>query len=316
MRYFRRDFAFGTMSVCDFLMWRENNHAFEEPSLFRNKVMDIGGGARFPEQTQGAAVTAGFFPTLGVRPLIGRTFSESEDKPVSGSLTVLGESIWRRRFGASAAVLGQTILVDGAPSTVVGVMPGAFRFPRRDTEVWTNLPLDPLARFGPWFYRGLSRLKPGVSMEQAQAETNQIALRIMQANPYYKRLMLPLMPMRDALLGTTLRPAILALAGAVVLVLLIAVANVANLTLARATVREREMALRLCLGAGRGRLVRQLLTESALLSAMGGAAGLALAWGGVALIRAWNPGNLPLIDSVRLDSGAPADDCCRGASSS
>src|ERR1700687_960450 len=118
--------------------------------------------------------------------------------------------------------------------------------------------------------------------------------------------MLTLLPLRDALLGVTLKPAILVLAGAVGLVLLIAVVNVANLMLARATVREREMALRLSLGARRGRLVRQLLTESVLLAVMGGTAGLALAWGGIELIRAWNPGNLPFIDSVRLDWAALA----------
>jgi putative ABC transport system permease protein len=304
MRYFPRDFEFGTMCIRDYLMWKANNRVFEEPSLFSSRRMDIGGNGGVPEQVRGASVTAGFFSTLGVRPLVGRTFRSGEDKPASGALAVLSESLWRRRFGASAAVLGQTILVDGAPSTVIGVMPGAFGFPRRDTEAWTNLVLNPPTRYGPWFYRGVARLKPGVTFAQAQAETNRIGLNMMRRNPYYKRLVLPVLPLRDALLGPALKPAILVLAGAVGLVLLIAVVNVANLMLARATAREREMALRLSLGAGRSRLVRQLLTESVLLAVMGGAAGLALAWGAIALIRAWNPGNLPFIDSVRLDGGA------------
>jgi predicted permease len=301
MRFFPRDFAFGTLCIHDYLMWKENNHAFEDPSLFRSLRLDIGGNEGVPEQVQGASVTAGFFSTLEVRPLIGRTFAPGDDQPGTRSLAVLGETVWRRRFGASSAVLGKTILVNGAPSTVIGVMPGVFRFPRRDTEVWTNLPLNPPTRYGPWFYRGVARLKPGVTLAQAQAETNHIGQRMMQQNPYYKRLTLPVLGLREALLGVTLEPAILVLAGAVGLVLLIALVNVANLMLARATVREREMALRLSLGAGRGRLVRQLLTESVLLAVMGGAVGLALAWGGVALIRIWNPGDLPLIDSVRLD---------------
>jgi putative ABC transport system permease protein len=304
MRYFPRDFAFGTMCMRDYLMWSENNRAFEDPSLFRTMRMDIAGREAVPEQVQGAAVTAGFFSTFQVRPLFGRAFARGDDKPAGASLAVLNESIWRRRFAARADVLGRTILVNGTPSTVIGVMPDAFRFPRRDTEVWTNLPLNPPTRYGPWFYRGVARLKPGVTLEQAQAETNSIGLRMMQQNPQYKRLTLPVVGLRDALLGTTLKPAILVLAGAVGLVLLIAVVNVANLMLARATVREREMALRLGLGAGRGRLVRQLLTESVLLAAMGGVAGLVLAWGGIELIRAWNPGNIAFIDSVRLDWGA------------
>ncbi len=306
MRYFPRDFAFGTMCIRDYLIWKENNHAFEDPSLFRISRLDIGGQEGVPEQVQGASVTAGFFPTLRVGPLIGRVFTASEDQPGAVSLAVLSESLWRRRFGASSSVVGRTILVNGAPSTVIGVMPGAFQMPRRETEAWTNLLLNPPARYGPWFYRGLARLKPGVTLEQAQAELNSLALVMMRENPYYKRLALPVLSLRDAVLGTTLKPAILVLAGAVALVLLIAVVNVANLLLARATVREREMALRLSLGAGRGRLVRQLLAESVLLSILGGTAGLGLAWGGIQLIRVWNPGNLPLIDSVQLDGGALA----------
>jgi putative ABC transport system permease protein len=263
--------------------------------------VDIGGKEGIPEQVQGASVTAGYFSTLGVTPLIGRTFAAGEDNPSAGSLTVLSESIWRRRFGSSSGVLGRTILVNGSPSTVIGVMPGMFQLPGRTTEVWTNLLLHPPTRYGPWLYRGIARLKPGVTFEAAQAEMNNIGLLMVQQNPYYKRVTLPVLSLRDALVGTTVKPAILVLAGAVGLLLVIAVVNVANLMLARATVREREMALRLSLGAGPGRLVRQLLTESLLLAAMGGIAGMALAWGGIQLIRAWNPGNLPLIDSVRMD---------------
>jgi putative ABC transport system permease protein len=306
MRYYPRDFAFGTMCIRDYLLWKENNRAFETPALFRGLRVDLGGGAIVPEQVQGFQVTAGFFPTLGVAPMIGRTFAADEDAPGKLALAILSETIWKRRYGANPAILGQTILANGAPATVIGVMPAAFQFPRPETEIWTNLPLNPPTRYGPWFYRGIARLKPGVTFEQAEAETNTIAQRMMQLHPDYKRLVLPVVPLRDALLGPVLKPALFVLAGAVLLVLLIAIANVANLMLARATVRDREMALRLSLGAGRGRLIRQLLTESVLLSLIGGGAGVALAWGAIALVRAWNPGNLPFIDSVQLDLRALA----------
>lgn len=301
MRYYPRDFAWGTMSVRDYMLWRENNHAYETPALFRNHILDIGGSARVPEQVQGAEVTASFFSTLGTAPLIGRAFAEGDDRPNAPMLAVLSEALWRRRFSGSPGVVGQTILVNGLTASVVGVMPGKFHFPLRDTEMWITLPLKPPTRFGPWFYRAVARLKPGMTEAQAQRDLAFVAQRLTQQNPTYQRLVLPVLPLREALLGPGLKPVILVLAGAVGLVLLIAVVNVANLMLARATVREREMALRLSLGAGRGRLVRQLLAESLLLAVIGGAAGLALAWGGIVLIRAWNPGNFPLIESIRLD---------------
>ena len=301
MDYSPRDFHFGTMCIRDYLMWRDNNRAFENPSLFRYVSLDLSGSGRVPEQVQGASVTAGFFSTLGVRPIAGRTFAAGEDRSGSSPLAVLGESIWRRRFGASPSIVGGTMLVNGAPATVIGVMPDAFRFPSIDTEVWTNLPLNPPTRYGPWFYRGVARLKPGVSLDQAEAELNRLGLLMMRQNPYYKRLNFPVLRLRDALLGVSVKPAILMLLGAVGLLLLIAVVNVANLMLARATAREREVALRLSLGAARGRVVRQLLTESVLLAFLGGAAGLALAQAGIEMIRVWNPGDLPLIDSVRFD---------------
>ena len=304
LNYAARDFTYGTLCIRDYLMWKANNRAFEEPDVFRSLRTDIGGPESSPEQVMGASVSAGFFSTLGVRPMIGRTFTAGEDKPAGATLAVLSESMWRRRFAATPGVLGRTILVNGNPRTIIGVMPHGVRFPRFDTEIWINEQLIPPTRYGPWFYRGLARLKPGVTLDQAQAETNNIGRLMAQQTPFYRRARLPVLGLREALLGATVKPAILVLAGAVGLVLLIAVVNVANLMLARATVREREMALRLSLGAGRARLARQLLAESVLLAMIGGVMGLALSQGGIQLVRVWGPANLPLVDSVRLDWGA------------
>ena len=201
MRYYPRDFAYGTLSIRDFETWKANNHAFEEPALFSNTRLDIGGDGAVPEQVKGAMVTGGFFPALQVAPLLGRYFGKGEDRATSTSLVVIGESLWRRRFHASRDVVGRSIRIGGALYTVTGVMPGAFRFPGADTEAWTNLKLAPSTRFGPWFYRGVARLKPGVSMQQAQAETNAIGLRLMQQNTFYKRLAMPVLQLRTWLIG-------------------------------------------------------------------------------------------------------------------
>ena len=304
MHFSPQNFERGTMCIADYLDWKAQNHAFEDPSAFSSRRMDIVGTGE-PEQLQGALVTAGFFSTLEVRPLLGRVFLPGEDRPGAPSTAVLGESLWRRRLSASPAVIGQAISINGTSATIVGVMPDAFRFPRANTELWTNLRIVPPTRRGPFFYRGVARLKPGVTIQRAQAETNAIGRRIMRENPYYRNLTLPVERFRDAIVGDVRTP-LMVLIGAVGLVLLIAVVNVANLMLARATTRESEMALRLSLGAGRARLIRQLLTESILLSVAGGAAGLAVSYGGIQLLRAWNPGNLPLIGYVQLDGRALA----------
>jgi putative ABC transport system permease protein len=299
-RHFARSaFPYGPLCLADYLDWRAGNRAFEDPAAFGQRRFDLTGTGE-PEQVAGAEVTAEFFSALRVRPLLGRVFGPGEDGPARQRLAVLSESLWRRRFGGDPRVVGQAVDLDGNRSTVVGVMPGGFHYPRQDSEVWTNLVFDPPTRRGPFLYRGLARLAPGVTLAQAQAELGAIARRIELGDPRTSRLTFPLQPLREAIVGEA-RPALLVLFGAVSLVLLIAAVNVANLLLARATAREREMAVRLGLGAGRARLLRQLLTESGLLALTGGVAGVAVAASGLALLRAWNPGNLPRIEEVRLD---------------
>jgi putative ABC transport system permease protein len=296
----RSNFPYGNLCLADYLDWRAGNRAFEDPAVFNRRRYDLTGTSE-PEQVGGADVTSGFFTALRVRPLLGRVFRAGEDGPRRQRLAVISESLWRRRFGGDSGVIGQAVDLDGNRSTVVGVLPSSFHFPRPDSEVWTNLVFDPPARRGPFFYRGLGRLKPDFTLRQAQTELNAIARRIELQDPRASHLTFPMQPLREAIVGDA-RPALLVLFGAVSLVLLIASVNVANLLLARATAREREMAVRLGLGAGRARLLRQLLTESGLLALAGGAAGVAVAAAGIGMLRAWNPGNLPRIQEVHLDA--------------
>lgn len=291
----------GTMSVADYLDWRNQNRAFEDPALFRHagSRFDITGTGD-PEEVFGSTVTANFFSVLQAKPILGRVFQAREDRPASAPAAILGEALWRRHFAGKSSVIGQMVTLNGAAYTVIGVMPASFSFPT-GSELWTNSRLVPPTRRGPFPFIGLARLKPGMTMEQAQRETNAIGRGIERRWPYYQHLSLPVVPIRDFLIGDV-KPALLAIFGAVLFVLLIAVANVANLLLARAAIRQREMALRASLGAGRARLIRQVLTESVLLAFAGGLAGLALAWAGIHCLQITNPGNLPLIQDVRLDA--------------
>ncbi len=295
----------GTLSIADYLDWKKGNHAFESTELFRPNRFDVTGGKE-PEQVTGVSATAGFFSTLRVHPIMGRTFVPGEDAANADGVVVLSETWWKSALGADPAILGRKLNLNGVACTVVGIMPSSFHFPRPSYELWTNLRLTPPKRRGPFGWRGLARLKPGVTMAQAQMETNAIAHGIELENPVnYHRMTMPVVPLRDEIIGN-IRVALLAFLGAVLVLLAIASANVACLLLARATVREREIALRASLGASSGRLIRQLLTESLLLSILGGAVGCGLAYLGIAALRAWNPGNLPRIEDVRLDSAALA----------
>lgn len=213
---------------------------------------------------------------------------------------VISASLWHRRFGGERDVIGRVIEVNGEPATIVGVLQSSYDFPLRNTELWQIMHLQATRR-GPFFLQGIARLAPGKTLESAQAETNVISQNIERANPgTYSRLTMPVESLRDYLTGNV-RPALFVMFAAVLAVLLIATVNIANLLLARGRTQEREMAVRLSLGAGRRRLVQQLLTESVLLSLLGAGAGLSLAFAGIRLFRTFHPADLPLAQQVRLD---------------
>jgi predicted permease len=301
IRFLPQNAPRGHMCEADFLDWSAQNQAFEEVSAYANGLYNIT-GIGTPEQARGVSVTADFFSIMRVPPLIGRTIASGEDSPTAPSVVVLGERLWRHRFGASPAALGQVIDVNGEKATVIGVMPDSFRFPREDAEIWMNLHLTPPKGRFPFFLTGVARLRPEVTWKQAQAETNKIGRTIeLAGHGEYRNLTMPVVPIREELVGDVRLP-LLMMFGAVVAVLLIASVNVANLLLARSSARAREMAVRVSIGARRSRLVRQLLTENLALSLAGAAAGTGLAWYAVRLLRLLNPGNLPRIDAVRLNA--------------
>ncbi|HEX8140383.1 MAG TPA: ABC transporter permease [Pyrinomonadaceae bacterium] len=292
------------MSLPDLTDVQAQSQSFEEAGGVVLQALDFTGGAE-PVQAQAGLCTAGLFNVLGAAPILGRTISAEEDQYGAERVVVLSYRFWQRQFGGDKGVVGKQIPLSGNNYTVIGVLPQEFDAPRESPEVWVSLrvanPLAARAR-GVHFMRTYWRLRPGVTMAQAQSDVAAIDQRLEQMYPEEnKGRRNRIMSLHERVAGDT-RPALLMLFGAVGLVLLIACANFANLLLARATSREREIVIRAALGAGRNRLIRQLLTESVLLSVLGGAMGLLLAMWGIDLLQSLKPANLPRLSAVRVDS--------------
>ena len=304
-----RGYSRGSASYPNFVDWREQNHVFEHVASYHTNDFIMTGRGE-PTRLQGAVVNADLFPLLGAAPLIGRGFHPDEDKPgESGRVVLLSQELFQKRFNSDQNVVGQSMVLDGKNYTVVGVMPQAFQFPIQNepVEFWTTVAIDregkePITEErGAHYMNVIARLKPGVTKEQAQAEMTTISARLEQQYPdkdLHKSSRVE--PALEALVGD-IRPALLILLGAVGCVLLIACANVANLLLARAMMRHKEMAIRSALGASRMRVVRQLLTESVLLSLAGGALGLVMAVWWSDLLVTLGKQNIPRAMQVGLD---------------
>jgi putative ABC transport system permease protein len=293
------------MSPPDFLDYRRENRTLEDLAAFDTEGYTLTGDGE-PLRVAGAAVSASFFDVLRVPPAIGRPFMEGENEPGQDLLVVLGHGLWERRFGGDPGVIGRQIELNGLSRTVVGVMPADFRF--GEWDLLTPLTYDENFRNsrGAIFLQLIGRLAPGVAVEQASADLARVAADLEAQYPESNTgRAAALMPLKEQLTGAV-RPALLILLGAVGLVLLIACVNVANLLLARGAAREGEVALRAALGAGRGRLVRQLLTESLILGAAGGLMGLLVAFWGTDLLIAMQPPNLPRLDSAPVDGNVIA----------
>ncbi|HVG21877.1 MAG TPA: ABC transporter permease [Blastocatellia bacterium] len=297
-----------TTSRANFRAWREQSNSFEGMAAFSDQRLNLTGDAE-PEEVSTQFATPELFQVLGVEPIIGRGMTQDDARPGSPDVALLGHGIWQRRFGGDPGVVGRTIMLNGAPVTVIGVLPAGFQWhirkrsgTGRPAEIWTVLamPTEGPATRGR-FLSAVARLKPGVSLEQAEAEMKTIAARLEQDAPQYnKGTSTEVIPLREQLVGNV-RPALLILLGAVGFVLLIACANVANLLLARAAAREKEMALRAALGAGRPRIVRQLLTESLLLAVTGSLLGLGLAWWGTRALVAISPHDVINLQGVGIN---------------
>jgi putative ABC transport system permease protein len=305
----QRGLTHGSSSYPNFFDLRSQNNSFERMACYHTSdFIMTGRGA--PARLQGAVVTSDLFPLLGVAPALGRGFLPDEDKPGdAGRVVVLSQRLFQSHFGGDANLLEQKITLDGQSYTVVGVMPGSFEFPIQNdpVDLWTTIAEDAsgkspvTAQRGAHFLGSIARLKHGVSKEQAQADVNAVATRLQQAYPDTNaHAGIFIEPALTALVGDV-RPTLLILLGAVACVLLIACANVANLLLARAMNRHKEMAIRSALGASRLRMIRQLLTESIILSLVGGGVGLGLAVWWSDLLVALGKDDIPRAVHVGVD---------------
>jgi putative ABC transport system permease protein len=286
-----------------FIEWQQRATMFESLGAARGWAPNLT-GIDEPERLRGAAVSAGYFTALGVAPQLGRIFTVEDDRPGSPPVVIIADSLWARLFNRDPSLVGRTVSLDGQATTVIGVMPKGFQSPIIDAEMWSPVRIDPArAPRGIIVLRVLGKLKPGVSVAQAQAGMTALAAQLAGEDPEWERARVAVLSLQDDIVGDV-RQMLMVLALAVALVLAIACANVTSLLLARAADRTREITIRTALGAGRRQIVRQLFTESALLAVVGGGSGLLLAWWGVAGLVALAPASAPRLQEVRVDANA------------
>ena len=280
-------------SIPKYMAWREN-HVFQSMTLYNTGGLsfNLTAGDR-PEQVKGTHVSKDYFNVFGVQPMAGRTFNEAEDLPDGPRVAIIGYGFWQSRFGGDRQMVGRTIALNGEPYVVIGIMPQGFHTDPEE-DVWIALQADPHSTNQGHYLAAAARLKPGVTVAAAQAEMKVVGEQFRRAYPKWmdQNESVAVAPLREAMVENAKTPLYI-LMGAVLLVLLIACANVANLLLARAAGRQREMAIRAAIGAKRGRVLRQVLTESVLLAGFGGALGFALGSWGVRALLAMVPGNIP-----------------------
>jgi putative ABC transport system permease protein len=289
-----------TVSLEDYHDWKEQGRSFQAMAAYMRDTFALTGVGE-PRQLKGARVSASFFDLLGVPPEKGRGFLPEEEQRGKHRVVVLGHALWQQQFGADPGLVGRSVTLNGADYTVVGVASSGFSYPEARVNLWVPLALSPGSPDrSSRFLTVIGRLKPDVPLPSARAEMESIARRLEQTYVENQGVGIRLIPFRTELLGNV-SASLWLLQGSVVFVLLIACANVANLLLARSAARRKEMALRAALGAGRGRLMRQLLTESLLLSVIGGGLGCLLAAGGLNLMAALIPESIPRSGDVALD---------------
>jgi predicted permease len=303
------------MNAPDYQAFSERQNSFDTLAIYGDKHLDLSGNGE-PERLEGTRTSASLFPMLGIQPMLGRTFTQDEDQP-GHNVVVLSYGLWKRRFAGDPHILGHSISLDRLPYTVIGVMPAGFQFPLKGPQ-WSGEPADawvPMA-FTPYELQAwgnmynhsvLARLKPGTTLEQAQSDANTTMAEVVKLYPaalasYFQgqHVVTVVLPYNQVVTGNVRTP-LLVLLVAVGVVLLIACANVANLLLARATGRQREVAVRAALGAGRWRLVRQMLSESLLLGIVSGVVALFVAYWGVSALVSIAPADLPRMQEVQMN---------------
>jgi predicted permease len=288
------------------VVMRQQSHTMQLVGVSDNKEFNLTGSGD-PVRLIGNSVSADFFSMLGAQPAMGRTFHDGEDQPGKDGVVILSRELWEQRFSADPNIVGRWITLEGEGREIVGVMPADFRFPSPKTELWVPLRLDPRDPGNYWgdsYMALIGRLRPDATLEQARAELKTMRPLVLAAFPWRMPdnifVNTTIVSLEEAIVGDA-RGKLLILLGAVSLLLLIACANVANLLLARATTREREVAVRVALGASRWRILRQLMTESVLLSLLGGALGIGVAVGGLSILKAALPADTPRLADVALD---------------